>query len=376
MNQIMIDEKFMLRAIKLAKFGVFTADPNPIVGCVIVLNENIVGEGFHFKAGEKHAEIIALSMAGKKSHGATMYVTLEPCVHFGKTGPCVDALIYSGIKRVVVAMKDPNPKINGLGLEKLKRSGVYVTYGILKKHSENLNLGFLKRMKKGIPYIQLKLASSLDGRTSLSSGKSKWITSFLSRQDVQKFRAKSSAVLTTSSTVLYDNPFLNVRWSDFSDKLKSIYPEENIRQPIRIVLDKNNKITSNCNVTNPNGECWIIKTKHSNNVWNKNVKEICISNFYNKNELIYIMQLFAKKNVNSIFVESGPTFAGILLKLNLIDELIIYISPKLFGGTGNELIKIDEVKLIKYAPRFKLFDFKLIGADIRLKLYPLKNNYR
>jgi len=210
-----LDKYFMKYALSLAKKGKFTTSPNPNVGCVIVHNNKIIGKGFHSKTGKSHAEIYALKMAGEKSKGATAYITLEPCNYYGKTPPCTDALINAGIQRVVVAMEDPNPKVSGSGLLKLKNAGIKITNNLLIDKAEKLNLGFLKRMRIGIPYIQCKLAASIDGRTALSSGESKWITSKESRQDVQIFRAQADAILTSSSTVLFDNPSLNVRWKDF-----------------------------------------------------------------------------------------------------------------------------------------------------------------
>lgn len=364
------DKKFMNRALFLAKKGKFTTDPNPNVGCVIVKKNKIISEGFHFQSGKEHAEILALRKASTKAKGSTVYVTLEPCIHYGKTPPCVDALISASVKRVVVAAKDPNPKVSGLGLYKLKNHGIEVKYGIFREKSKKLNQGFFKRMEKGIPYIRLKLASSLDGRIALRTGESKWITSIESRKDVQYFRAQSSAILTTSSTVLLDNPSLNVRWNNFSDKLKKNYNKKNIRQPVRIVLDRKSKIRPNHMITKLDGECWLIRSNISSEKWVGKVKEISFFQFKNKFNLVDLMKILAKNNINSLLVEAGSNFAGSLLRLNLVDELIIYLSPKILGKDSKELISIKGLKRILNAPNFKFTNIKFIKPDLRLTLIP------
>ncbi|BGI51206.1 MAG: bifunctional diaminohydroxyphosphoribosylaminopyrimidine deaminase/5-amino-6-(5-phosphoribosylamino)uracil reductase RibD [Arsenophonus endosymbiont of Ceratovacuna japonica] len=358
----------MKRALFLAKQGRFTTSPNPNVGCVIVYDNKIVGEGFHCKAGEHHAEVYALRMAGKKANRATAYITLEPCNHYAKTPPCTDILINSGILRVIVAMKDPNPKVSGCGLFKLQQAGIEVIYGLLSNEAEKLNRGFLKRMRTGFPYIQLKLAASLDGRTSLSSGESKWITSLSGRKDVQYFRAQSSAILTTSATILADNPSLNVRWLDFTPKLQNIYPKDRLRQPIRIVLDSNNQVNPKHIVTKLDGECWLIRPNPISQHWHGNVEQISIPTNEKGINLISLMIYLAKRNINSIWIESGSTLAGALLKLKLFDELIIYIAPKILGSTAKGLFNIPELRKLKDAFVFKFINIKLVGSDLRLTL--------
>ncbi|WP_431603642.1 bifunctional diaminohydroxyphosphoribosylaminopyrimidine deaminase/5-amino-6-(5-phosphoribosylamino)uracil reductase RibD [Arsenophonus symbiont of Ornithomya chloropus] len=368
---ILCHKIFMYRALYLAKKGQFTTSPNPNVGCVIVYNGKIVGEGFHYKAGESHAEINALKMAGKKAQGATAYITLEPCSHYGKTPPCVNALINAGISCVCVSMQDPNPKIQGRGLLKLQKAGIKVLHGLLIDEAEDLNKGFLKRMRTGFPYIQLKLAASLDGKTALASGESKWLTSSEARKDVQTFRAKASAVLTTSSTVINDNPSLNVRWEDFTSKLKNIYPKEQIRQPIRIILDRNNQVTSEHVITKVTGECWLIRSKPILQNWMDHVKEIIIPSYKKGFDLMLVMTQLGKRNINSIFIESGPKLAGSLLQLKLIDELIIYIAPKILGKQAKGLFDIPALEKISNASLFKFINVECIGFDVRLRLKPL-----
>ncbi|WGL97782.1 bifunctional diaminohydroxyphosphoribosylaminopyrimidine deaminase/5-amino-6-(5-phosphoribosylamino)uracil reductase RibD [Arsenophonus sp. aPb] len=365
------DKQFMSRALSLAKQGRFTTSPNPNVGCVIVRDGEVVGEGFHCKSGGAHAEIYALQMAGEKAHGATAYVTLEPCSHYGKTPPCADALISAGIRRVVVAMQDPNPQVAGRGLLKLQQAGIEVVHGLLIDEAEQLNQGFLKRMRTGFPYVQLKLAASLDGRTALASGESKWITSPAARQDVQSFRAQASAILTTSATVLADNPALNVRWTDFAPELQNIYPKDHLRQPIRIVLDRNNQVKPEHFVTKSAGECWLIRPNPIAQNWGGNVEQITIPTYGKGIDLVLLMMQLAKRNINSIWVESGPTLAGALLTLGLVDELIVYVAPKILGESARGLINIPELQKLKDAPAFEFINIELIGTDLRLTLRPL-----
>ncbi|MGP1928584.1 MAG: bifunctional diaminohydroxyphosphoribosylaminopyrimidine deaminase/5-amino-6-(5-phosphoribosylamino)uracil reductase RibD [Arsenophonus sp. NC-WZS1-MAG3] len=365
------DKQFMSRALLLANQGRFTTSPNPNVGCVIVNNDEIVGEGFHSRAGDSHAEIYALQMAGKKANGGTAYITLEPCSHYGKTPPCVDALINSGILRVIVAMQDPNPQVAGRGLLKLQQAGIEVIHGFLIDEAEQLNRGFLKRMRTGFPYVQLKLAASLDGRTALESGESKWITSSTARQDVQNFRAQASAILTTSATILTDNPALNVRWIDFPPELQNFYPKESLRQPIRIVLDRHNQVKPEDFVTKSDGKCWLIRPNPILQNWYGDVEQIVIPTYEKGIDLVFLITQLAKRNINSIWIESGPTLAGALLTLGLIDELIIYIAPKILGGTARELINIPALQKLKDAPAFEFINIEVIGPDLRLILRPI-----
>ncbi|MGP1959105.1 MAG: bifunctional diaminohydroxyphosphoribosylaminopyrimidine deaminase/5-amino-6-(5-phosphoribosylamino)uracil reductase RibD [Arsenophonus sp. NC-CH8-MAG3] len=365
------DKQFMSRALSLANQGRFTTSPNPNVGCVIVSNDEVVGEGFHCRSGDSHAEIYALQMAGEKANGATAYITLEPCSHYGKTPPCADALINAGILRVVVAMQDPNPQVAGQGLLKLQKAGIEVILGLLIDEAEQLNRGFLKRMRTGFPYVQLKLAASLDGRTALKSGESKWITSLTARQDVQNFRAQASAILTTSATILTDNPALNVRWVDFSPELQNLYPKESLRQPIRIVLDRHNQVKPEDIVTKSDGKCWLIRPNPILQNWCGDVEQIVIPIYEKGIDLVLLITQLAKRDINSIWIESGPTLAGALLTLGLVDELIIYIAPKILGGTARELINIPALQKLKDAPVFEFINVEVIGPDLRLILRPM-----
>ncbi|MDL5168358.1 bifunctional diaminohydroxyphosphoribosylaminopyrimidine deaminase/5-amino-6-(5-phosphoribosylamino)uracil reductase RibD [Proteus faecis] len=371
-NEGLHDEYYMRRAIELAALGRFTTSPNPNVGCVIVKEGEIIGEGYHHHAGGPHAEVNALKMAGDKAKGATAYVTLEPCSHFGKTPPCADALINAGVKRVVAAMQDPNPQVAGRGLHKLLSAGIDVSHGVLMQEAEKLNVGFFKRMRTGFPYIQLKLGASLDGKTALASGESQWITSKASRRDVQNFRAQASAILTTSATVLADNPSMNVRWDELSDEIKALYPEETLRQPIRIVADSQNRVTEHHKITQIEGECWLARTKLQPADWQGNVSEILLpTNGKNSGvDLVLLMMQLGKRNINTVWVESGAHFAAALLEAGLVDELIIYIAPKILGNDARGLFALSPLSSLSEAPEFTVDSLQQIGSDIRVCLKP------
>ena len=366
------DRIYMARAFELAQKGRFTTSPNPNVGCVIVRDGEIVGEGYHQKAGEPHAEVHALRMAGEKAQGATAYVTLEPCSHHGRTPPCAEALINAGIIRVVAAMQDPNPQVAGRGLYMLSKAGIDTASNILLEDAEALNRGFLKRMRTGFPYIQLKLAASLDGKTALESGESKWITSPTARQDVQLLRAEASAILSTSNTVIADDPSLTVRWNELPIEIQKIYPETQLRQPIRIVLDNHNRVTPAHKVTQLEGECWLIRSKPEvNATWQGQVEQLSVLADDNGIDLVVLMMQLAKKNVNSIWVEAGPKLAGALLKLGLVDELIVYIAPKLLGDSARGLVNFPPLTKLLDAPKFEFTDVTKVGSDLRVRLRPI-----
>ncbi|RAH30864.1 bifunctional diaminohydroxyphosphoribosylaminopyrimidine deaminase/5-amino-6-(5-phosphoribosylamino)uracil reductase RibD, partial [Vibrio vulnificus] len=256
-----IDRQMMLRAIALAKRGLYTTAPNPNVGCVLLRDGEIVGEGFHFRAGEPHAEVHAMRMAGDKAKGATAYVTLEPCSHYGRTPPCAEGLIKAGVSRVVCAMEDPNPQVAGRGFAMLREAGIEVSVGLLQTEAEALNPAFIKRMKTGMPFVQLKMAASLDGQTALANGKSQWITSPQARRDVQRFRAQSGAILSTSKTVIADNASLNVRWSELPSSVQRALPQEQLRQPTRVVLDRQAELSPELKLYQTAGERLIVGPK-------------------------------------------------------------------------------------------------------------------
>ena len=306
----MQDEIYMARAMKLAQRGRFTTHPNPNVGCVIVKDGEIVGEGFHYRAGEPHAEVHALRMAGEKARGATAYVTLEPCSHHGRTPPCCDALIAAGVSRVVASMQDPNPQVAGRGLYRLQQEGIDVSHGLMMQDAEALNKGFLKRMRTGFPYIQLKLGASLDGRTAMANGESQWITSPQARRDVQRLRAQSHAILTSSETVLADDPAMTVRWDELNADTQALYPQENLRQPLRIVIDSQNRITPEHRIVQQPGETWIARTKEDTREWPEGVRSIMVPEHNGRLDLVVLIfsEINGRENVlKSSYILIGNT---------------------------------------------------------------------
>jgi diaminohydroxyphosphoribosylaminopyrimidine deaminase/5-amino-6-(5-phosphoribosylamino)uracil reductase len=364
----MQDEMYMARALKLAQRGRFTTHPNPNVGCVIVNDGEIVGEGFHYRAGEPHAEVHALRMAGEKAKGATAYVTLEPCSHHGRTPPCCEALINAGVSRVVAAMQDPNPQVQGRGLYRLQQEGIDVSHSLMMPEAEALNKGFLKRMRTGFPYVQLKLGASLDGRTAMANGESQWITSPQARRDVQRLRAQSHAILTSSATVLADNPKLTVRWDELSSDVQALYPKENLRQPLRIVVDSKNRVTPEHALVQQPGETWFARTAPDARVWPASVRDISVPEYNGRVDLVAMMMLLGKQQINSIWVEAGASLAGALLQAGLVDELIVYLAPKLLGTDARGLCILPGLNALADAPGFKFNEIRQVGPDVCLHL--------
>lgn len=364
------DEKYMARAFELARLGRFTTTPNPNVGCVIVRDGEIVGEGYHHKAGGPHAEVHALRMAGERAKGATAYVTLEPCSHHGRTPPCADALVAAGVARVVASMQDPNPEVAGRGLYRLKQTGIDVSHGLMHSEAEAINLGFLKRMRTGFPYVQLKMAASLDGRTAMASGESQWITSPAARADVQRFRAQSSAILSSSATVLADDPSLNVRWDELDSDTQRIYPQENMRQPLRIVIDSQNRVTPQHKLVNQAGETWLARIAADQQNWPESTQQWVVPARDNRVDLVLMMMQLAKRQINTVWVEAGAELAGALLQAGLVDELIVYMAPKLLGEHGRALCVLPGLQSLSDAPQFTLNDVRQVGPDLRLRLKP------
>ena len=335
---------------------------------MIVRDGEIVGEGYHLRAGEPHAEVHALRMAGERAKGATAYVTLEPCSHHGRTPPCADALVDAGVGRVVASMQDPNPEVAGRGLYRLKQAGIDVSHGLMHSEAEAVNLGFLKRMRTGFPYVQLKMAASLDGRTAMASGESQWITSAAARADVQRFRAQSSAILSSSATVLADDPALNVRWRELDSDTQHLYSQENLRQPLRIVIDSQNRVTPKHKLVNQPGETWLARLQRDAQAWPESTQQWVVPERDNRVDLVLLMMMLAKRQVNSIWVEAGAELAGALLQAGLVDELIIYMAPTLLGENGRALCVLPGLQSLSDAPQFTLSDVRQVGPDLRLRL--------
>ena len=370
MNQFSAhDAKMMALAIRLAEKGQYTTSPNPNVGCVITRPEgDIIGQGWHKKAGTPHAEIHALAQAGDKAQGATAYVTLEPCNHHGRTGPCSQALLKAGIKRVIAAMVDPNPLVAGSGLKTLSDAGVDVSSGLLESAAKALNRGFIKRMQTGQPYITVKLASSLDGKTALNNGLSQWITGPLARQDVQRHRAKSCAILSGSGTVLADNPSLNVRHSELGYASKDISADE-LRQPTRILLDGRNQMHPDLHLFSLSSPIVIINSQPNSGVFPANVEQYQALSNGAQLDLHNVMQHLGQRGFNHIWVEAGAKLAGALLQNKLIDELILYQAPKLLGDKGRDLFAVDELTQMQQAFALEWQDVRQVGPDLKLTAY-------
>lgn len=375
----LLDAQMMQRAIELASRGRFTTTPNPNVGCVISQGSQIVGEGFHFRAGEPHAEVHALNLGHNKTKGATAYVTLEPCSHVGRTPPCADALIASGISRVVCAMVDPNPKVAGRGIARLRAAGIEVDVGLMEQEARALNPAFIKVMETGMPYVQLKLAASIDGRTALSNGKSHWITGAKARADVQVFRAQAGAILSTAQTIIDDDPSLNVRWAQLPSAIQDQYPQHQLRQPLRIILDTQGRVSADAHLFTLLGDvllftaqgstpCCCSLNKKSKTLQGANVEVVSIPSGEGGLDLHAALCAIAERGINHLWVEAGATLAASLLSADLVDELIVYQAPMLLGADARALINFSGLTEIDKAPRFEILDVTRLGDDIRLRM--------
>ena len=340
------DRYFMMLAIEQAKRGLYTTRPNPAVGCVIVQADQVVGQGFHPKAGQPHAEVFALKDAGIHAVGACAYVTLEPCSHTGRTPPCARALIESGVKRVVIAGLDPNPQVAGRGVELLEQAGIAVTVGVLTAQAEALNKGFLRAMRSQMPYIRLKIATSIDGRTAMASGESKWITGTAAREDVQKLRAQSGAIITGSETVIVDNPQLNVRSSRLG-----IAPEE-IPSAKVVILDRRERLKYDLQSD------YQLCTQADTLYWRED----------SLTELL--KTLVTEYQCYDVLVEAGASVAGSFLQQQLVDELIVYQAPCLLGAQARPIVDINPLLLAQQL-RFDIQRHEQLDSDIKLTLLPL-----
>jgi diaminohydroxyphosphoribosylaminopyrimidine deaminase / 5-amino-6-(5-phosphoribosylamino)uracil reductase len=362
------DHKFMQRAISLAKRGHFTTSPNPRVGCVIVRNEEVVGEGFHQKAGQGHAEVHALKQAGIKAKGATAYVTLEPCSHYGLTPPCAEALIKAQVAHVIAAMVDPNPKVSGRGLELLNAAGITTQFGLLEQDARALNPGFIQLMTTKLPYVRCKLAASLDGKTAMASGESQWITSAEARTDVQRLRAQSCAVICGADSVIFDDAKMTVRWHDLGE-LKNSYTEADVRQPVRIIIDGKNRLTPDLAIFQSESKILLIRhTIENDHAWPHFVEQVQIDKAENSEyiNLTLLLRYLAKQGLNDVLIESGSQLTGAFVSQNLVNELILYQAPKLIGHDGKGLVNMPTVLQLDEAKNLEIQDMRMIGKDIRL----------
>ena len=357
------DTEYMQRALRLAERGLYTTDPNPRVGCVIVKDNRIVGEGWHRWAGEPHAEILALQQAGELAAGATVYVSLEPCSHHGKTPPCADALVSAGVSRVIAAMKDPNPEVAGKGFERLRNHGINVEIGLLEQAARSINPGFISRMESGRPFVRIKLAASLDGRTAMASGESQWISGEAARADVQRLRARSSVIMTGVDTVIDDDPSLNVRLS-----ATQLGIEGNVRQPHRVVLDSQQRFPSDAKMLTLEGKTTLLTTKQDNGSLSCDV--VRLDEVDGRLDLGSVMNWLSGLQANEVHVEAGATLCGALLNSKLVDEIVVYIAPHIMGCDARGLFKIPGLEHMADRIRLDIKDVRQVGKDLRITAIP------
>jgi diaminohydroxyphosphoribosylaminopyrimidine deaminase/5-amino-6-(5-phosphoribosylamino)uracil reductase len=352
----------MVRALELARLGLATTDPNPRVGCVIVAGTRVVGEGWHRRAGGPHAEAIALEAAGAAARGATAYVTLEPCSHHGRTPPCADALVKAGIRRVVYAMRDPNPRVDGGGIARLEAAGVAVEGGVLEREALELNPGFVSRMTRGRPWVAVKLAASLDGGTALPGGESRWITGEAAREDVQRLRARASAVMTGSGTVIADDPRLDVRLPGTE------------RQPLRVVLDTRLRTPPGARILAPPGQalilCSVEEPARAAALRSAGAEVLAVGASGGGVDLKAALAALADRQVNELLVECGAGLAGALLAAGLVDELLLYLAPTLLGRGARPLADLEAPASMAGRLQFSIVERQDVGGDLLLRLRP------
>ena len=356
------DHRYMAEALRLARRGLNTTSPNPRVGCVIVKQDQIIGRGWHQMAGQGHAEILALGEAAGEGKESTAYVSLEPCAHQGRTGACANALIEAGIKRVVAAAKDPFPAVSGQGFEMLQQAGIQVDQGLLENQARWLNRGFFSRFERRRPWLRLKLAASLDGRTALTNGTSQWITGDDARRDVHRWRARSCAIMTGIGTLLVDQPALDVR-------LDGKY-----RQPVRVIADSNWQTPADAPMLQSGAAVLVgglAGAKVPETLTSSRAELLKVPAATDgRIDLPSLLGQLADRQLNEIQVEAGPTLAGSLLQAGLVDELLLYIAPKVMGDTARGLFNIGPLTGMDQCPEFNLLDSRLIGPDLRLQMQP------
>jgi diaminohydroxyphosphoribosylaminopyrimidine deaminase/5-amino-6-(5-phosphoribosylamino)uracil reductase len=353
------DRAHVARALELAARGLFTTDPNPRVGCVIAHEGRVAGEGWHVRAGEPHAEVLALRAAGPQARGATAYVTLEPCCHMGRTPPCADALIAAGIARVVCCAVDPNPRVAGAGVERLRAAGIDVSVGLLAHEARELNPGFFSRFERGRPWVRLKLAMSLDARTAPASGGKMWISGEESRADVQTWRARSSAILTGAGTVRADNPRLDVRLNYGAW----------IRQPLRVLLDATLSCPASANIFQGHGAL-VFAAADAPQRDNGGRRVERVMRAAGGLDLRAVIARLTELEVNELLVECGARLAGALMLAHIVDELVLYVAPSLLGADAAPLMQLSGLGGAGSLPAFEFHDVRRIGGDLRLVLTP------
>ena len=375
------ERQAMARALALAALGRRSTQPNPRVGCVIAQGERIIGEGWHQRAGGPHAEVYALREAGAAARGATAFVTLEPCNHHGRTPPCSEALVAAGVARVVYACGDPNPRVDGSGAARLRAAGIEVATGLMAAEGEELNLGFFSRMRRGRPWLRLKMAASLDGRTALAGGESRWITSPEARADVHAWRAESAAVLSSSATVLADDPELTARPEPAADEaveaadavadaaLPIHHPP---RQPLRVILDTHARVPSTARLFGVSGDVVRLVGPGASVPMPPSEHRIerIATDATGRLSLPAVLAWLGGEGINEVWTEAGPTLAGALLAAGLVDELVVYLAPRLLGPDARPLAHLPPLARLADAAPWRVQDMRPIGPDIRIMLRP------
>ncbi|WP_137226327.1 bifunctional diaminohydroxyphosphoribosylaminopyrimidine deaminase/5-amino-6-(5-phosphoribosylamino)uracil reductase RibD [Shewanella sp. MEBiC00475] len=376
-NWSSFDIEMMSRAIMLAERGRYTTRPNPCVGCVIVADGQIIGEGFHQRAGQGHAEVNALQMAfdnGFSTEGATAYVTLEPCSHYGRTPPCALGLINAKVARVVVAVTDANPEVSGRGINMLRDADIQVDVGLLTEQAYALNLGFMKRMKTGVPWVTVKIAASLDGKTALSNGVSKWITGEAARADVQKYRASHCALITGVETILVDDPSLNVRYEALGE-LTTHHTKDEIFQPLRVVLDSRARLTAAQQLFAIKSPILLVSGRHYADsvkaTFPEHVSFLVLECDSSGRIPLLALLMYLGENANAVLVEAGATLAGAFVAQNLADDIVLYQAPKLLGSHGRNMLQLPDYNAMEKIPALHLIDERNVGQD---KRYILRYN--
>lgn len=360
-----VEHSHMARALRLAKRGLYTTQPNPRVGCVLARGDTVVGEGWHVRAGEPHAEVFALRAAGERARGATAYVTLEPCGLHGRTPPCADALIAAGVVRVVIASEDAFQHEGG-AIARMRAAGIVVESGLMRAAARELNRGFFSRVERGRPWLRVKLAMSLDGRTALSNGESKWITGKAAREDVQYWRARSSAILTGSGTVLADDPRLTLRLAALAadgEENKSI-------APLRVVLDSELRTPRAANVLDGSAPTLVIHAagaKATHDGFGR-VELLAVETRDGRLDLSQVLPALGRRGINELQVEAGPTLCGALLQDGWVDELLVYVAPVLLGDKARPLLALPDMAEMTRTRRLRTIDSRQVGADLRLLL--------
>jgi diaminohydroxyphosphoribosylaminopyrimidine deaminase/5-amino-6-(5-phosphoribosylamino)uracil reductase len=354
------DHALMARALRLAERGAWTTRPNPMVGCVLAHGGQVVGEGWHQRKGGPHAEVFALQAAGERARGATAYVTLEPCAHDGSTGPCADALVAAGVARVVAAMRDPFPRVDGAGFERLRAAGIAVDAGLMEVQARELNRGFLSRVERGRPWLRVKLATSLDGRSAMASGESRWISGEAARADVQRWRARSGALMTGAGTVLADDPQLTVRLAE---------PAE-VVPPLRVVLDPGLATVARGRVRDGDAPTLYLHAPEAKVPRDLALEHRAVPARHGMLDLAAVLAELGERGINEVQLEAGATLAGAFLSAGLVDELLLYVAPVLLGERARPLFHGLQIDAMAERLHLRQVDCRSVGDDLRVLLRP------